>query len=164
MKSHIKIYQTQQKQSGITLAEVLVTLVIISFVMVGSGMAFKKLSPRWALDNATIQLVTDLKRARLRAGHDNQPILLVPSTTGYHINDLNLTRAIPRGVTIQWPKHVIPQGENQCLYDGRKNASAQCGIIINNITARIDLKFMLRSSLEESTIIMERLTGRIHVQ
>ncbi len=133
------------RQKGLTLAEILVTLVIMSFIMVGSGIAFQKISPRWALDNAKTQILVDLKQARSVGQGNNEEIILIPTDEGYKIESLKLVRILPRHVKAGWPDHDKDKG-----------------IILNRQSFTDDIEFSLLNDEEKVSIIVERLTGRIY--
>jgi len=125
--------------------EILVTLVIMSFVMVGSGVAFQKTSPRWALDNTKVQLLVDLKRARSTGKFSHENIILTPLEFGYEIDQLNIIRKFPRHVQVRWPV----EGDNG-------------EILINQLSIQADIEFILYTGSEQTSIIVERITGRIY--
>ncbi len=144
---HQYAYSKNHLQTGLTLTEVLVTLAIMSFVMIGSGIAFQKTSPRWALDNAKTQLLVDLKRARAVSSNTEDNVILIPTDKGYQIEDLNLARTLPRHVKAIWPAYKEDEG-----------------IILNQQSTQTDIEFSLMAGDQQAVIIVERLTGRIYAK
>lgn len=145
MEGIAPISLSRTAQRGMTLTELLVALVIMSIVMAGSGLAFQRSSPRFALETVKAQLMSDLKRARQHARENGEPIIVLPRQDGYLIEALSVPRRLPRRIHIQWPD-----------YDDEH------GVLVPIFGASTDLQFVVDAGSFKATIIVERLTGRIY--
>ncbi|MEO0612801.1 MAG: prepilin-type N-terminal cleavage/methylation domain-containing protein [Pseudomonadota bacterium] len=142
----ISISPDQVTQRGLTLVELLVTLAILSSVIVGSGIAFRSVAPRWSLDQAKVQLLADLKRARINARGKETDLFLVPTRSGYKIVGLGTERHWPRRIEATWPDH-----------------DPETGIPLKTFPVEENVSFSISTGTQNTTITVERMTGRIYV-
>jgi|GEM_PF-6326713 len=132
------------RQRGLTLVELLLMLSIMSLAILISASAINARSPRLAIDQAAEQLVTDLKRARLKAQESGERVAVTRSDAGYLISTLNLDRQFRNDLNIEWLANSVdgivfagqfanPGGRIEITKSGRRAI-----ILVHAITGKIE--------------------------
>lgn len=87
---------------GFTLAEMLMTLAVLSLASLIAATAFHAGSSRLAVDRAADALLNDLKQIRLRAEMRGEKFAFVGSPDGYRAEAAGVAREFPKGVAARW--------------------------------------------------------------
>lgn len=131
------------RQTGLTLVELLLALSIMSLGVWVSAGAFKTLSPRIHVEQAAQQIINDLKSARLRAVETNELVNVIQTEQGYAIEALSLERSLRDDLEVTW------------------DTASLTGVSFSNNFANPGARIEVRKQKRRAVILIHPITSRI---